>query len=192
MNQIVLESGGRRVTIKLRKHAAAAVLAVVTGGAGSHALAEANTYGIFDGSKYKPEQLALAARSPVMMEAPRFEKNAYYVPRSPDGHYYVAGTLNNFPVVFLVDTGATYTTIPLQLAQNSGLRAGRQVGTSTANGESAAWVSESNVMTVGPFTAKNSTVAVSKALQFPLLGADILNRFRVVYANGYMILQIPG
>lgn len=39
-------------------------------------------------------------------------------------------------------------------------------------------------MTVGPFTAKNSTIAVSKTLQFPLLGADILNRFRVVYANG--------
>lgn len=93
------------MTIKLREHAAAAVLSVVTAGVVPHALAEANTYGIFDGSKYKPEQLALAARSPIMMEAPRFEKNAYYVPRSPDGHYYVSGTLNNFPVVFLVDTG---------------------------------------------------------------------------------------
>ena len=149
-------------------------------------------YGVFDGKKYNPDQLGPATGSPIQIEASRLDKGTYLVPRAADGHYYISGTVNGFPVVFLVDTGASYTVIPLQLAKNAGIRAGKQVVAATANGEAALWLSTANIVGLGPFTVKNSIVAVAQRLQSPLLGVDLLNKFQVTYANGYMILRVPS
>ena len=48
------------------------------------------------------------------------------MPRSADGHYYVPGAVNGFSVVFLIDTGATVSSLPDQFARNAGIRVGEE------------------------------------------------------------------
>lgn len=148
-------------------------------------------FGVFDGRSYAPAQLPLAARSPVQNESPRLDSGAYLVPRSADGQYHLAGWVNGYPVVFLVDTGASISAIPLQEARNAGIRAGQQAVVSTANGMATSWTSKANVLSFGGFTVSDVDVQIVERLQSPLLGMNVLNRFQIGYANGYMTLKIP-
>ncbi|MGC0153595.1 retropepsin-like aspartic protease family protein [Chromobacterium vaccinii] len=148
-------------------------------------------YGVFDGQQYSQDQLALAAKSPVSSELPRKLNGSYLVPRAPDGHYYLSVYVNGFPVVFTVDTGATFTAIPLSLSRNAGIRAGKQATASTANGNARMWVSAGNTLIVGGYEIRNTNVNILERLDRPLLGMDILNQFQVTYSKGYMALK-PG
>jgi aspartyl protease family protein len=166
--------------------AIAGVLQVAAG-----ASAQTIRYEVFDGRMYTPAQLALAARSPIQNEAPRLAGGVYLVPRSADGQYHIAGWINGFPVVFLVDTGAAMTSIPLDAARDAGIRAGQQALVSTANGVTTAWTSRSNVLSFGGFTVGDVDVQVAERLHFALLGMNVLNRFQIGYSNGYMTLKAP-
>jgi len=50
------------------------------------------------------------------------------------GHYIANGTINNTPVTFLLDTGATQISVPAHLGTALGLSKGRTQRVSTANG----------------------------------------------------------
>ena len=54
--------------------------------------------------------------------------------RNRSGHYIAPGLINNEPVRFLLDTGATEISIPASVAERLQLRAGRPSRASTANG----------------------------------------------------------
>lgn len=55
--------------------------------------------------------------------------------RNRYGHYVANGTINNKPVVFMLDTGATNISIPEKIAQRLKLKAGLKIPVNTANGE---------------------------------------------------------
>ncbi len=50
------------------------------------------------------------------------------------GHYLASGQINNYPVVFLLDTGATDVAIPEKLAKSFNLQKGIEMQAQTANG----------------------------------------------------------
>jgi aspartyl protease family protein len=147
-------------------------------------------YIIYDGQNYQSAQLETAIASPVIGKpAQRLGSSDYSVPRAADGHYYLSGTVNGFPVVFMVDTGAQYTSLPANLARNAGIRAARVTPFDTAAGRERGGLTAANAVTVGPFTVPNTPVAVMERLSIPLLGMDVLNRFQVFYAGGVMVLR---
>src|SRR5690554_589206 len=55
------------------------------------------------------------------------------------GHYLANGEINQRPVTFLLDTGATQVAIPGSMAASLGLSRGRQIQVSTANGVAVAY-----------------------------------------------------
>jgi aspartyl protease family protein len=55
--------------------------------------------------------------------------------RNRYGHYVANGMINNHPVVFILDTGATEISIPEKVAQRLKLKAGMKIPVNTANGE---------------------------------------------------------
>lgn len=59
--------------------------------------------------------------------------------RSRNGHYFAKGFINDSPVTFLLDTGATSVAIPQKVADRLGLQKGYQHYVNTANGQSAAY-----------------------------------------------------
>lgn len=152
--------------------------------------AQVKRFVIYDGRQYRPDQYEAAVKSPIPVVPPqRTQSGAFLIPRAADGHFYVYGTVNGFPVVFMIDTGATETSIPVRVAKNAGIRAGLEVVIETASGKSTAGQSTGNALSVGPFLVQNTSVLISSSLDRPLLGMNAMSRFVITYADGAMLLS---
>ena len=57
------------------------------------------------------------------------------IPKARDGHFYAHGTVNDRPVVFMVDTGASFVTVSAEFAKAAGIGAGKPTVFKTANGD---------------------------------------------------------
>ncbi len=98
------------------------------------------------------------------------------------GHFAAAGSLNGYPVSFLVDTGATSIAINAAEAKRMGLdyKAGQAVGVGTAAGVVPAWRVTFNTVKVGSITLNQVEGMVLEAgLSVPLLGMSFLNRMEM-------------
>lgn len=98
------------------------------------------------------------------------------------GHFTAAGSLNGYPVSFLVDTGATSIAISADEARRMGLdyRSGQAYGVNTAAGVVPAWRVTFNTVKVGGITLNQVEGMVLEAgLGTPLLGMSFLNRMEM-------------
>ncbi len=68
------------------------------------------------------------------------------------GHYVANGTINQHPVTFLLDTGATNIAIPAHLGQVLGLKKGKIQRVRTANGTINVSATTINTLTLGEIT----------------------------------------
>ena len=81
------------------------------------------------------------------------------------------------------------STLPVKLARNAGIRAGRATSFDTAAGRERGGITAANTVIVGPFAVEGAAIAVLERLSAPLLGMDMLNRFQIAYSGGFMILR---
>lgn len=154
------------------------------------AYAEKIGFIVYDGQTYTPEQLERASSSPIVAPTAYSQGSDYLIPRSADGHYYINGAINGFPVVFMIDTGATLTVLPAKYVKNAGIRAGRIIYADTAAGKTRSGLSEGNQLQIGAYRLNDVKIAVQDQLQMPLLGMDVLNRFNISQGNGMLSLKI--
>jgi aspartyl protease family protein len=98
----------------------------------------------------------------------------------PRGHFIADGAINGVYVRFLVDTGATYVSLPANEAQRLGLdyRKGVRGYTNTANGVTPVYRMMLDSVTLGDITLYNVTASVHEGagLDIALLGMSFLNR----------------
>lgn len=115
------------------------------------------------------------------------------VPRSSDGHFYLTLAINDTPVHFMVDTGATDIVLTRKDAARAGLDPdglayyGRA---RTANGEvRIAPITLDNVA-LGPFSDRNVQASVNDGeMDGSLLGMRYLDRWsRIEIGNGELVL----
>jgi aspartyl protease family protein len=109
--------------------------------------------------------------------------------RGADGHFHWPGQVNGVAVDFLVDTGATGTTLPESVARAAGLVAEGQVRSHTANGAVTGWVARADLQLQGGLRAERLPVTVLPALNGPLLGMDVLGRLQFSQSGGVLRLQ---
>lgn len=98
------------------------------------------------------------------------------------GHFAAAGSLNGYPMSFLVDTGATSIAINATEARRMGLdyKSGQAVGVGTAAGVVPAWRVKFNTVKVGNITLNQvEGMVVETGLNVPLLGMSFLNRMEM-------------
>jgi len=98
-----------------------------------------------------------------------------------DGHFYIAGEGNGFPVVFLVDTGATNLAFPARMLQNMDVKHCRKTTSNTANGVANGCVATLNRVKVGPYQIDNVQAIFLPELHAPLLGMNVLNQFSMYH-----------
>ncbi|MDP5216083.1 TIGR02281 family clan AA aspartic protease [Ruegeria sp. 2205SS24-7] len=116
------------------------------------------------------------------------------VPRAPDGHYYLQLMINDKPVDFLVDTGASQVVLSHRDAERVGIDTdalnyfGRAM---TANGEVRTAPVEIDAVSLGGFTDHDLTAWVNEGeMDRSLLGMEYLQRWpSVQITNGALILQ---
>lgn len=115
------------------------------------------------------------------------------VPRSPDGHYYLTLEINNVPVDFVVDTGASQVVLTQDDARRIGidLETLDYVGSaSTANGIVRTAPVMLNDVILGDMTDRNLDAVVNGgAMEDSLLGMTYLGRYdRIEIFNGELVL----
>ncbi|MBD3677975.1 MAG: TIGR02281 family clan AA aspartic protease [Rhodobacteraceae bacterium] len=122
------------------------------------------------------------------------EENRIEVPRAPDGHYYLELELNDVPVDFVVDTGASDVVLTQQDAKRIGLNmktlryAGRA---NTANGTVKTAAATVETIRLGPLESRGLPVVVNGGeMEMSLLGMEYLDRFaRIEISRGRLILE---
>ena len=118
------------------------------------------------------------------------EGEAVELRRAADGHYHWPGRINGREVDFLVDTGATSTAIPADLAKELRLEAIGQVQSSTAGGPVTGQVVRVDVELQGGHGARRLRVVALQGLdRHPLLGMDVLGRLRLVQRDGVLRIE---
>ncbi len=110
------------------------------------------------------------------------------VQRQSNGHFYLPGTIEGVPVTFIVDTGASVTSISSDLARQARIRNCKEVQFHTANGTATGCVALVPQMTLGNFDLHNITVAVMPNLDENLLGANVLRNFHVSQSDSTMLI----
>ena len=110
-------------------------------------------------------------------------RNSVTLASDPRGHFIADGAINGVYVRFLVDTGATYVSLPASEAQRLGLdyRKGTLGYTSTANGVTPVYRMMLDSVTLGDITLYNVTASVHEGagLDIALLGMSFLNRMEM-------------
>ena len=81
--------------------------------------------------------------------------------RNKFGHYVASGMINRHPVVFLLDTGATDTSVPAALARKIGLKQGRSIRVQTANGVATAYATQLDSVSLGAITLTNQNASIN-------------------------------
>ena len=120
-------------------------------------------------------------RTTTQQQSVNSETGSITVPRAPDGHYYLTLRINDEPVRFVVDTGATDMVLTRNDAQAVGLNLAETdfLGKArTANGTvRVAYVTLDNV-TLGPVTDRNVPASINDGeMDTSLLGMSYLQRF---------------
>ena len=80
--------------------------------------------------------------------------------RNRYGHYVTSGLLNDEPVVFLLDTGATDVAIPGELEKKLDLQRGRSHKTHTANGTGIAYATKIEYLQIGEIRLDNVRASI--------------------------------
>jgi len=113
------------------------------------------------------------------------------IPIGDDGHFHVDATVNGHPVRFMIDSGASVTTISRASAQASDVRLdGRRTFVETAAGPSSAIQSSVDKLQVGSITRDDFPVDVNEHDDMNLLGMNFLSTLTGWRVEGtFLVLQ---
>lgn len=113
------------------------------------------------------------------------------VPVAEDGHFYVNAKVNGHDVRFMVDSGASTTTV----SRNEAITAGMEISSrtaivNTANGPTSVSQSYADRLEVGSIDRKDFPVDVSEQEDLNLLGMNFLRSLQSWRVEGnYLVLQ---
>ncbi|MDO7711047.1 MAG: TIGR02281 family clan AA aspartic protease [Pseudomonadota bacterium] len=114
------------------------------------------------------------------------ERNRY-------GHYVASGEINNQPVEFLLDTGATLVAIPEHIAKQLNLNKGRAFQSQTANGSSQSYATTIDRVTLGGIVMTNVPASISSGMEFDeiLLGMSFLKHLHLMQQGKQLRISVP-
>lgn len=118
------------------------------------------------------------------------EDKTVVLQRGPDGHYRAQAFINGKQVDVLVDTGATGVAISQKLADELGLTSHAAIRTTTANGDTVAYMTRLATVKLGGVEAKDVAAVIAPGLGGDvLLGMSFLGRMDVRLYKGTMTIK---
>jgi aspartyl protease family protein len=114
--------------------------------------------------------------------------------RNRQGHYVASGLVNEQPVVFLLDTGATVISIPENIAERIGLEKGPTVQVGTANGSIKVYSTILDSVQLGHIILKNVRGHINPYMngETALLGMSFLKHLELQQSGDTLKLNIPN
>jgi clan AA aspartic protease (TIGR02281 family) len=106
--------------------------------------------------------------------------------QNSSGHYAIDASINEKPLNFVVDTGASVVSLPESVAHSALIYCDDKVDMATANGLSSACSTKIKKLKFGPFVVSNVEAVIMPNLSQPLLGMNVLQFFKVAQEKGEM------
>jgi len=129
-------------------------------------------------------------QKPIIAIAKEGTRGEIVIPRSSDGHYYVQGAINGYPIDFMVDTGASVVAISHALARAANLPSGTPANFSTAGGMVAGEIVSGQTIEAGGIRVNGLSVSVGLHSDMALLGQNFLRKLDVIQSNDQLILRV--
>ena len=105
------------------------------------------------------------------------------------GHYLADGLVNERPVRFLVDTGATDVALSESAARALGIEFGPRIRVQTAAGPVGAWLARLDSVAVGGLRLENVRATITPGLgEQALLGMSFLKNFTIRQQDGRLVI----
>ena len=107
------------------------------------------------------------------------------------GHYVVHGEINEIPVVFLLDTGATQVSIPAHVAERLQLKGYGKSRVNTANGSITVYPTKLQQLSIGNVYLYDVSAHINPSMQSDqiLLGMSALKRVEFSQIGKQLILR---
>jgi aspartyl protease family protein len=114
------------------------------------------------------------------------------IPMREDGHFWIRGSVNGVAVDFLIDSGASITTVEQSVAEAAGLETGLRVNqVETANGLVTMKHSEAGSLEIGPIERADFPVLIAPQEGLNVLGMNFLSSLRGWRSDGRTLVLIP-
>jgi aspartyl protease family protein len=126
-----------------------------------------------------PQSLRNATISEVLLKRNRY------------GHYVATGAINNEPVEFLLDTGATDVSVPEGLANRLGLDKGARARFQTANGSVYGHMTQLDQVRLGDIELEGVRASINPGMsgESVLLGMSFLKHLEFTQRGDTLILR---
>lgn len=148
---------------------------------------------LFAGFSLRDDFRALGARL-FAGDAVTGEGGELRIRKGQDGHFSIDAKINGEDVEFLVDSGATVTTVSSETAARAGLEPQGllPVVVETANGAARTWCSRAESLTVGPIRRENFAVHIAgPGGETNLLGMNFLSTLSAWRVEGEWLVLEP-
>lgn len=111
--------------------------------------------------------------------------------RNRYGHYVSSGQINDYPVTFMLDTGATDVSIPAHIAQKIGLQQGRELIYQTANGNALVYATKIDEVALGDIKLRNIRATINPNVKDDdiLLGMSFLKHLEFTQRGDNLTLR---
>lgn len=111
--------------------------------------------------------------------------------RNRQGHYLARGIINNQPVLFLLDTGATVVAVPERVANRLGLKRGPVSYATTANGTIKTYAARLDSIGIGDIQMHNIAAQINPHMDTEeiLLGMSFLKRLELTQRGDTLTLR---
>lgn len=111
--------------------------------------------------------------------------------RNRYGHYVASGAINEIPVVFLLDTGASDISVPGELAQKLGLKRGRAMLYQTANGAVKVYATQLEKVDLSGIVLSRVRASINPNMQGDevLLGMSFLKHLEFTQRGDELIIR---
>ena len=108
-----------------------------------------------------------------------------------NGHYVASGMINNKPVTFMLDTGATDISIPEKVAQKLKLKAGMKIPVHTANGQIEVYATTLDHVSLGAIKLHNIRANINPYMQGEeiLLGMSFLKHLDFSQQGNQLLIR---
>jgi aspartyl protease family protein len=125
--------------------------------------------------------------------APIADQQEVRIPMAIDGHFWVDGLVNGRPVRFLVDSGASVTTIGRPTAKLAGLNVSeaRDQEVQTGNGVIHVAAARADDVSVAGISRRNMRVHVADTDDLNVLGMNWLSTLRAWSVEGRWLVMRP-
>lgn len=140
-------------------------------------------FGMREKSQFNPNQQLVGSESQGMREV-TLKRNKYH-------HYVATGTINQSPVVFFLDTGATDVAIPERVAQKLNLKKGAKSYAQTANGTVQIFTTRIPTLTLGPIVLHDVRASINPYMEGEeiLLGMSVLKHLEFSQTGDELTLR---